>query len=387
MFISSVKPNLLSGAFNAQIDFNPNLNLLSGENGTGKTQLLASIKNKAGIDVEGGEPNNINILVFSPKRNAERKNTDQLLAEIRQKDKRLDRVVEQIRSQKLSDNTFVSYATLGELYYLAWSYAARDGGDRKQHMEQTTSEFNSVIAEIFTNLHLLTTWNATSGEPTLKVQKGNDTIDVMQLSCGEQEVLSLVLNLHVNKSEQHVILIDEPEIHLNWHLEQNLFRYLLMFSSEDGPQLIIATHSRMVFEPRWLPMTQFLSWKDDSIEVSPNPSKELRERIAGESLKLVGLGDFEIPTFFVEDQAHVEVISEIATSLRKQISITQAGNSANVKSLFKYSLSKGGWKNAFFVIDGDNEGNPFLNYSEFIHLDRYCIENRSGPQKLDSCLV
>ena len=48
---------------------------------------------------------------------------------------------------------------------------------------------------------------------------------------------------------------------------------------------------------------------------------------------------------------------------------------ANVKSLYSYNKAHGMWQNAYFIIDGDNQGNPFPGDAHFIHLNVYCIEN------------
>ena len=50
MHIASVQPNLLGGAFRAPVQFSPDINVLSGENGTGKAQLLSSLKAGTGIE-------------------------------------------------------------------------------------------------------------------------------------------------------------------------------------------------------------------------------------------------------------------------------------------------------------------------------------------------
>ena len=374
MHIASVQPNLLGGAFRAPVQFSPDINVLSGENGTGKTQLLSSLKAGTGIELAGdGDPGELRVIAISPKRNAERKSIDVVLTELRQQDKRLTRVLEQFRSQALTDNTFVAYPTLGELYFLAWEDACGDGGDRREHMRRTTTDFNRVISQIFPGLKLLTEW--TEHRPGLTVKKGESMLQVTQLSCGEQEVLSLALNLHLHRTSQDVILIDEPEIHLNWHLERSLFQYLLGFSEGNGPQLIVATHSRIVFQPDWLPRTRFLIWDDGSVVVSERPSGELRERIAGEVLQMVGLGDFPVATFFVEDDTHVRVVTEIAESLKRRVSVVPLGNSSNVRSLYRVAAGDGGWENAYFLWDGDGQGNPFPGAAEVIHLDRYCMEN------------
>jgi hypothetical protein len=65
----------------------------------------------------------------------------------------------------------------------------------------------------------------------------------------------------------------------------------------------------------------------------------------------------------------------ISRALSKHISITVCGNAPNVRSLFQRSKGDGGWQNVFFLEDGDNECSPFPDEDNFIHLDKYCIEN------------
>jgi hypothetical protein len=57
------------------------------------------------------------------------------------------------------------------------------------------------------------------------------------------------------------------------------------------------------------------------------------------------------------------------------IGVSECGNSVNVKTLFEHQRTDGRWANTFFLIDGDNQGNPYPNDSQFIHLPVYCIEN------------
>ena len=45
------------------------------------------------------------------------------------------------------------------------------------------------------------------------------------LSLGETSILALALNVYTTRNSNDVYLIDEPEIHLNWHLEQQLFEF------------------------------------------------------------------------------------------------------------------------------------------------------------------
>lgn len=79
--------------------------------------------------------------------------------------------------------------------------------------------------------------------------------------------------------------------------------------------------------------------------------------------------------FFVEDNVHELVVREVAKQLKKDVIVTPLSESGIVKIMFRYSKSRGGWPNCYFMIDGDNQGNPFKGEPNFIHLEKYCVEN------------
>jgi hypothetical protein len=87
------------------------------------------------------------------------------------------------------------------------------------------------------------------------------------------------------------------------------------------------------------------------------------------------MGQFTKLTFFVEDKAHRTIITCLAAALGMEIATSECGNSANVRSLYRFSKADGGWQNSYFIHDSDNEGNPFKGEERFIHLDKYSIEN------------
>jgi hypothetical protein len=102
---------------------------------------------------------------------------------------------------------------------------------------------------------------------------------------------------------------------------------------------------------------------------------EQRRRIAGEAIEIVALGDFRSPTFFVEDAAHEEVVSALANQVGVRVTVSLCGNASNVESLYRLSRTETGWHKAFFLRDGDNEGNPFPGDPKYIKLAKYAIEN------------
>lgn len=368
-YIKEFQVNLLDGILNGVIYFQEGFNILSGENGTLKTKLLKKIKEKLHEQHR--------IQAISPKRNMERRSNEQIIQHLRQQGRNLELFQRESASWQINDQSFSNYPTFAELYYLIYEQRCKDGEDRRSHMQAVCTEFNDIIKQIFDCYILEAIWDSNSGSPQLKMLKyGKHSILVEELSLGEQEILSLVLNLYASRNSYDIFLIDEPEIHLNWHLEECLFKYMDDFCHQYKKQIIIVTHSRAIFNSSFLKKSQFLFWNNEgNIEWHKEPNKEQLKRIAGEAINIINLGDFSTPTFFVEDEAHRKIIEKLASVLNGKVNVTKCGNSSNVKSLYQFSKTQGGWSNSVFIRDGDNQNSPFPGQEEFIHLDKYCIEN------------
>jgi hypothetical protein len=67
-----------------------------------------------------------------------------------------------------------------------------------------------------------------------------------------------------------------------------------------------------------------------------------QRRLAGDAIRIIKLGAFTRPTFFVEDAARTRFIEAIAA-----VSVLECGNSSNVKSLYSLSQSDGGRQNSY----------------------------------------
>ncbi len=103
-----------------------------------------------------------------------------------------------------------------------------------------------------------------------------------------------------------------------------------------------------------------------------------RASIAGEAISLIRLVKIAKKTFFVEDKAHLNILQKLIQRIDPtlDVDIIPLGNKDSVKSMYKTSKANPGeWDQALFLIDGDNEGNPFPGENQFIHLSKYCIEN------------
>jgi predicted ATPase len=373
--VKSVDIDIFNGILKDSIEFNAGLNILSGENGTCKTQVLREIKAGKKVQSSTGAP--LRIQAFSPKRNSARKNIEKILEEIHQPNRQLRDYLKRLTQAALQDNTFENYAPFGEVYFLLYEEECKDGGQQTDRMTRVRNDFNGIIRRIFGDYELVSDWDKERGSPNIRIKKNNVELPIESLSLGEQEIMSLVINLYAARNEHDTFLIDEPEIHLNWHLEERLFKFLGWFCNKYKKQIILATHSRVVFTPSFLDKTQFFLWDNGHIIITKGRSipDDIRTRIAGESIDIIQVGAFPKATFFVEDSRHVEVMETIAKVMGSDITFELCGSCGNVRSMYELSVLKGGWANCFFVTDGDNEGNPFPGARQFIHLDKYCIEN------------
>lgn len=373
--IDSADVDILNGTLTGHIDFNGRLNIVCGENGTLKTKLLQSLKGEQYVSGSATRPR---IQAISPKRNSERRAVDAAIQFMRQNNRTYETYIGEVGGQQVNDQTFSNYPSLGELFFYLYERKGSDGQTPPiQHMQAVETEFNNVISEVFAEYRLVAEWNANLSRPQLLIRKrGVTLVQLHELSLGEQEVLSLITNIYASKDRYDTFLIDEPEVHLNWSLEERLFGFFDSFCDQYDRQIITVTHSRAIFLPRFVDKVTFLVWNDQQRVV---PTKEIntdqRRRIAGEAISVLRLGDTSKITIFLEDSAHAAVVSAVAEVLGVDIAIAECGPKSNVRSLFKRSKLDGGWNGSLFLEDGDNEGPPPFADTHFLHLDKYAIEN------------
>jgi hypothetical protein len=107
-YIKSINVNLFNGKFNQIIHFGPNLNILSGVNGTGKTKVLQLLKQGTNVTLEPQsiQFNQIKVIALSPKRNAEKRAQQSLLSFIRTTN--LPNKIQESLGKQIRDETYDS---------------------------------------------------------------------------------------------------------------------------------------------------------------------------------------------------------------------------------------------------------------------------------------
>lgn len=380
-YIKSIAINEFEGAFNQTIHFKTGLNILSGVNGTGKTTALKRIKERLNTDQVQKEGTIAGVISFSPKRNAEKKSVLTALQFIRQQSRTSEMVLSEASNRALIDNTFEKYESFGDLYGYEFQDKCRSGGDQIEIMKALTSEYNKIVKKVFPEYEIQTEWSTTTGFPDVKlITKYGVPLDLSLMSCGESEVLALIFNVFFNKDKNDVFLIDEPEVHLNWSLEKGLFTFFDNFAQDNQKQIIVTSHSRVIFDQAFREKTQFFVFRDKKVFVEADPPKEVLEDIAGETVAIISTAAPTEKTFFVEDDFHKALIEQLLGLYDKNAEIVivkdASGMITNLYKLLKsnHEINKK-WVNAYLMRDGDGLEEEYKRESRFVHLKRFVAES------------
>ncbi|TAE67146.1 MAG: ATP-binding protein [Bacteroidetes bacterium] len=78
---------------------------------------------------------------------------------------------------------------------------------------------------------------------------GNDEISAYQLSSGEKQILIILLTVLVQDNMPSIILMDEPEISLHFDWQKKLIQYVRELNP--NTQIILATHSPAIIMEGW----------------------------------------------------------------------------------------------------------------------------------------
>ncbi len=286
-YIKSIAVAEFDGAFNQTIQFKAGLNILSGVNGTGKTTVLKRLKEQFNTDKVQKEGTVAKVLAFNPKRNAEKKTVLAALQYIRQQNRTSEAVLNEASNRAIADNTFERYESFGDLYGYEFLDRCKTGGNQIETMNVLTEEYDRIVKNVFPEYEIKTEWSTTTGYPDVKLStKYGVPLDLSLMSCGESEVMALMFNVYFNKNNTDVFLIDEPEVHLNWSLEKGLFTFFDNFAQENQKQIIVTSHSRVIFDQAFRGKTQFFVFRNKKIFVESDPRKKYWKILLGKPLLL-----------------------------------------------------------------------------------------------------
>ncbi|MBN1901765.1 AAA family ATPase [Candidatus Sumerlaeota bacterium] len=123
---------------------------------------------------------------------------------------------------------------------LCYQITENDKAEDLQNWKKVTSSIKSLFGvHLFSPIFL-----DKRGEITLQYEENGVDLDISAAGRGLQQTLLLLVHLYANPNT--VLLLDEPDAHLEILRQREIFRIITEVAKEQGSQIIAASHSEVV---------------------------------------------------------------------------------------------------------------------------------------------
>jgi hypothetical protein len=252
--------------------------------------------------------------------------------------------------------------------------------------EQLDSTFNAVFSELLPGKRIEAIQQKVTGAMTVLIrdERQDRVFDIDNMSSGEKGLILSFLLLRVGAAEGGIILLDEPELHLNPAVCARLIQFLSTHVVQPlGLQVLLCTHSAEV-------LTTALHREDCAIfhlrtpkDVTPVARRDHAELF--EILRRLGLSSMEVVswqgTIFLEGDDDIDLLTEAFPNLLAGYQLKSLGGRSEVEKDIRRlqdAENRGEVDRlSSFIFDRDRKPTS-LQSSKFVRVlqwDRYCIEN------------
>jgi ABC-type branched-subunit amino acid transport system ATPase component len=204
--------------------------ILLGRNGSGKSTMLRAFDTTSQYTTKYISPERGGVLVYSASVVQNITNSDSWLRNNRRKNQSSD-----FRQQ--------SYAQLGRLELLVLREIEKDQDRRRD----TSYTFDSTLAAVNKLLPAIELRRSDRGFAVHN--KEGQPIPEDQLSSGEAELIALAIEVLVfsrEPTENKLLLLDEPDVHLHPDLQQRFIGFVERVAVDSGFKAAVATHSTAI---------------------------------------------------------------------------------------------------------------------------------------------
>lgn len=268
---------------------------------------------------------------------------------------------------------------------------------RESGSEVAGEDLNDTLHELFQTFFPDKTYEGvrpqTQGSLEFPVRLSTGEVhDIDELSSGEKEILYGYLKLKNSTPERSVILLDEPELHLNPSLLQGFadFYYRHLGVAQNN-QLWLVTHSDTLLRQavgnanyrvyQMVPATAADSMDNQAIEILKDDDVErVTIELVGDLASYRPHGKVVILEGRSENGFDVNMVQRLFPEFAQRVNLVSGGNKSRVRDLYaalREAASKAGIRNRFFaIVDKDSAAAMEIDTgaSEFTW-DSYHIEN------------
>ena len=243
--------SLWSGKKHILWQLDPQVNILSGINGVGKSTILNKVFKS--ICTNGDLQNH---LLKGVHITAEPEDATHVRFDIIRS---LDSPVLDMETMNLVDSRITSALDF-QLYHLQRKYldyqvnignriiaALQEGhADAAQQLSQAKTRFQNIVDDLFkeTGKMIVRTENE------IRFSQIGETLVPYQLSSGEKQMLAILLTVLVEDQQPYVLFMDEPEVSLHIEWQKRLID--LIVELNPNVQIILTTHSPAVIMNGWM---------------------------------------------------------------------------------------------------------------------------------------
>ena len=251
-------------------DLHPDVNIVVGINGSGKTTIFRIIDSIMKADVKALKSYGVSVqvtveghtpIIYTPKtsqidlkrqlvginyckiatfdvplrdRSANSKNFSQLYSE-------LYNLVYDIAGEESS---------LSDYRLMATNYP-----EKAAHINKRIQAFFATVDRLFEGTGKKISINRQNNR--LVFTDGDEIIELHQLSSGEKQLLLVLLKVFLMDEEPYILLMDEPEISLHIEWQHRFFEEIRQLNP--NTQIITSTHSPSIFADGWGDKLIFIS--------------------------------------------------------------------------------------------------------------------------------
>jgi len=351
--LAATKPPFLgSGSWNLKAL--SDITVIFGRNGSGKSQLLRTLRNN----------NKGSFHYASPERAGEISLDPGIMQQEMNSNSRADRRQSNLSPTYRQESVSRIGALLTRLGYSAGSEENHPikFTDIEMFLSMLLPDFRFKIVKDVPHFEMSRIDNAEARITSVNL-----------LSSGESEILSLALDLltvcalwEIDRIEQRVLLIDEPDMHLHPDLQQQVAHFLVEIAEKYHAQILVATHSTTLLSSLGFyggSKTSVIYLNNSANEQKAIPFddvlKELSTCLGGHAL----MGPlFGLPLLLVEGDDDYQIWSAVPRYNIVRIAIIPCYGNAEVvryqkvlerifSSLREYSTSPVGYA----LLDGDTQ--------------------------------